>query len=232
MPHSTSRARLVSYGCLLMLTCHVMVPLGATAADPEIVEQHSREFRVSVDGKPRGTQTITIVRRADRSEVMRGESEVVLNFVVYRYRYASVGSETWKDGKLIELKNEADFNGDKYVLQGSATAQALHYKVNGESQKAPTDIWAASYWREPEAARVGRKVRVLDSDKGRQLLASLEKVGTETITADSAQIKATRYRMRGDVEVDVWYDRHGCIAKQESIESGHKTLLELVKIHR
>jgi hypothetical protein len=133
---------------------------------------------------------------------------------------------------LIQVSNEADYNGDRYVIQGSATDQTLNYEVNGESKKAPKDIWAASYWREPEAARIGKKVRLLDSDKGRQLVANLERVGTETINVESSRASATHYRMRGDVEVDVWYDRNGYIARQESIESGHKTSLELIKIRK
>lgn len=216
----------------LALACCVVFTATGNAGEPDVVEQHSREFQISIDGKPRGSQTITITRHSDHSEVVHGQAEVVMNFVVYRYRYFSVGSETWKDGKLIGLTNEADFNGDKYVIRGSLAEQVLQYKVNGESRRAPTDIWAASYWREPEAARVGKKVRVLDTDKGRQLFATLERVGSETITAEAAQTKATHYRMRGDVEVDVWYDRHGCLAKQESVESGHRTQLELVRIRR
>ena len=233
MPKQVSPADLVRVTLIpgVWLACAV-VSAWCSAAEPEVVAQQTREFRVSVDGKPRGTQSMTFVRHKDGSEIMRGETEVVLNFVVYRYRYASSGTETWKDGRLIQLTNEADYNGEKFVVQGAATKQALHYEVNGETQKAPTDIWAASYWREPDAKRVGQKVRVLDSDKGRQLIATLEKLNSETIRSDSGSIKANRYRMRGDVEVDVWYDAQGFIVRQESVESGHKTMLELTRIQR
>lgn len=202
------------------------------AAEPEVIDQHTRTFCVSVDGKPRGTQVMTFQRRSDGSEVMTGEVEVVMNFIVYRYRYASTSKEIWKDGRLIQLVNEADFNGDKYSVQGSAKVQALHYEVNGESQKAPGDVWAASYWREPEPKRVGQKVQVLDSHKGRQLTADLVKLDHEEIKLDEESIKARRYQLRGDVEVDVWYDKDGYIVKQHSVEFGHKTLLELLEIRR
>lgn len=202
----------------------------ALGAEPEVTAKHTREFRILVDGKHRGNQSMTFSRRSDGSEVMQGEAEVVINLVVYRYRYASNGTEIWKDGRLIELVNEADYNGDKYVIQGAAVQQDLHYEVNGETQKAPSDIWAASYWREPDAKRVGKKVRLLDSDKGNQLIATLEKLDPETIMLDSTPIKTNHYHMHGDVEVDVWYDKNGLIVRQESVESGHKTRLELVKV--
>ncbi len=234
MPKPVSRSDLAGitrFPCFSLLVIAVLVSR-CDAAEPEVVAQHTREFRVSVDGTPRGSQSMTLLRHSDGSEVMRSTTEVVVDFIVYRYRYASTGHETWKEGRLIHVANEADYNGDKYIIKGSATKQMLHYQVNGQSKKAPLEIWAASYWREPDAKRVGQKVLLLDSDKGRQLTATLERLDAETIKAESASIKANRYRMRGDVEVDVWYDRHGFLARQESVESGHKTLLELTKIHR
>jgi Family of unknown function (DUF6134) len=216
---------------LLMLVC-LSAPVWCFAAEPEVVERHTREFRVFVDGKPRGVQTMTISRHNDKSEVMQGEVDVQLNFVVYKYRYSSTGTETWKDGRLVRLTNEANYNGDKYSVEALAVEQALHYEVNGEKQKAPADILVASYWREPDAKRVGRQVRLLDSDKGRQMAATMERVGPVAIKVDATEVPTTRYRIRGDVDVDVWYDRSGFIVRQESVESGHKTLLELTKIRR
>jgi len=218
--------------CPLLVLAGLNAPGWCSAAEPEVVERHVREFRVSVDGKPRGTQTMTISRHSDRSEVMQGEAEVLMNFVVYRYRYSSNGTETWKDGRLIRLTNEADYNGDKYVIKGSATEQALHYEVNDVAHKAPSDILVASYWKEPDAKRVGRQVRLLDSDKGNQFQATVSRVGSETVTIDTREIPTTHYRFRGDVQVDVWYDRDGFVTRQESLESGHRTLLELTKIRR
>jgi hypothetical protein len=225
--------KVVSQKCLV-LSClwiagNALCPL-VTAAEPEVVSKHTREFRILIDGKARGHQEMTFSRRADDSEVMQGEAIVDMNFVVYRYRYSSTGSETWKDGRLIQLVNEANYNGDKYVIQGAAVQQSLHYEVNGETQKAPSDIWAASYWREPEPKRVGKKVKLLDSDKGKQMTGTLEKLDSQTITVDSKPVKANHYHIHGDVEVEVWYDKQGLIVRQESVESGHKTRLELVKI--
>lgn len=223
-------ARFVSGAFVLAICWATSTGQSAEPAEPKVVSRQTREFRVLVDRRERGSQTMVISRRSDGSEMMRAEAEVSLNLVVYRYRYASTGTEVWKGGRLIELASEADYNGDKYVVQASASNQALHYEVNGEAQKAPPDIWAASYWREPPANRVNQKVKLLDADKGRQLTAILERVGQETLTIDETPIKATRYRLRGDVEVDVWYDASGIIVRQESMESGHRTVLEVVKV--
>jgi hypothetical protein len=198
-------------------------------AEPKVVSQHTRVFRVIVDRKPRGTHMMTIQRRQDASEVMRGESNVFINFIAYKFYYTSNGSETWKSGRLIQLVNESDYNGEKFVVQGAATQQALNYEVNGESQKAPADAFA-SYWREPPAKRVGQKVNILNADKGLQMTADLERLENDTIKIDTESMKAKHYRLRGEVDVDVWYDELGYLVRQESLETGHRTILELIEI--
>src|SRR5947208_1392852 len=102
-------------GCLaLVLFCLGGAPTGA--AEPQGGEGQTREFKVSVDGKPRGKCTISIHSRDDGAEVMHISAALSFNYVVYEYRYSSVGTEVWKDGRLIELENTADFNGTKYAV--------------------------------------------------------------------------------------------------------------------
>ena len=219
--------------CLIGMICLLTACNSARAdepkAEPKVVSQHSRIFRVIVDRKPRGTHTMTIQRRLDGSEVMRGESNVFINFVAYKFYYTSSGSETWKAGRLIQLANESDYNGEKFVVRGAATVQALNYEVNGEAQKAPADAFA-SYWREPPAKRVGQKVHVLNADKGLQMIADLELMDSEVIKIDGDSMKAKHYRLRGEVVVDVWYDDLGYLVRLESMQAGHRTILELSEL--
>src|SRR5260221_3777597 len=82
----------------------------AGAAELPGGEGQTREFKVSVDGKPRGKCTISIQSRDDGADVMQISAALSFNYVVYEYRYSSIGTEVWKDGRLIELENTADFN--------------------------------------------------------------------------------------------------------------------------
>lgn len=202
------------------------------AAEPRVIEQQIRVFKASVDGTERGRMTMSLARHDDGLETMRGEAELTFNFVVYQYRYTSVGTETWKDGRLIRLASESDYNGNKYVLQATATEQALEYEVNGDARRIESDAWLTSFWCEPAADKVGRKIFLLDSDKGLQRAGTLERVGSKKILVAGQRIETTHYRIRGDVEADVWYDNEGRLVRQDSMESGHRMLLELSKIRR
>lgn len=207
-------------------------PADKAREEPRVVDQHTRAFKISIDGTERGTLTMLLRKHDDGTETMRGQAELSFNFIVYKYRYSSTGTETWKSGRLIRLANEADYNGDKYVVQASAQQQELAIEVNGESQRAAADVWVTSYWREPEPRKVGQKLSLFEADKGRKLVGTLQRVGTEQLTLDKKMVNATRYQIRGEVEVDLWYDEDQRLMRQHSVESGHRALLELTQIHR
>ncbi len=199
---------------------------------PAVVEKHSRAFKISIDGTERGTLTMQLTKRDDGTETMRGQAELSFNFIVYKYRYSSSGTEVWKSGRLLRLANEADYNGDKYVVQASAQQQDLAIEVNGESQRTAADVWVTSYWREPEPHKVGQKLSLFDADKGRKLSGTLQRIGKEKLDLEKKTVNATRYQIRGDVEVDLWYDEDQRLMRQHSVESGHRALFELTQIIR
>lgn len=200
--------------------------------ESRVVKQQTRTFKVSVDGTDRGTLTMLLSQHSDGTESMRGQAELSFNFIVYKYRYSSSGTEVWKSGRLIQLANEADYNGDKYVVQASAQQQELAFEVNGESQSTAADVWVTSYWNEPEAQKVGQQLALLTADKGQMLTGTLERVGTEQLSVADESVNATRYQIRGDVEVDLWYDDEHRLIRQTARESGHRVLMELTEITR
>ena len=202
------------------------------AEESRVTEQQTRTFKVSVDGTERGLMTMQLSKHSDGTESVRGQVELSINFIVYKYRYASSGTEVWKSGRLIELANEADHNGDKYVVQASAQEQELAVEVNGDSQSTKEDVWVTSYWSEPNSRKIGQQLTLLTTDKGLMLTGTLQRVGTEQITVAEKSVNATHYQIRGEVEVDLWYDDEHRLARQSARESGHRVLMELTEITR
>ncbi len=232
----------------------------AHAAEPKNLEFETREFKVSVDGKQRGKCTMQIRRRDDGTEKMSIDAGLSFNFVVYEYRYHSAGSEIWKGDRLLELDNSADFNGTKYAVKASSSSDGLNSTVNGKKSRAAADAWVTSYWRLPEhlaekgsatadgvvpasgsrmvaekpvkktAKKAPQSVSLLDSDKGRHLNGKLVHVGDEVITVAGKRKTCAHYRISGDVQVELWYDAARRLVRQESVDDGHKTLMELTRV--
>ena len=236
------------------LACYC--PVHASAAEPREVEVERREFKVSVDGKERGKCSMQIQHRDDGSDKLSIDAGMSFNYVVYEYKYHSAGSEVWKDGRLTALDNTADFNGTEYVVKAGSAAKGLRVSVNGKSSQLESDVWVTSYWRFPEhlewhatdadkgvvpaaasrpATRPADKadtqpVVLLDSDKGKRLRGELRYVGDEMISVAGKRKAYAHYRISGEVEVELWYDSARRLVRQESVESGHKTLLELTRV--
>jgi hypothetical protein len=223
----------------------------AAAAEPREVARETREFKVSVDGKGRGKCTIEISRREDGSDSMHIDAALRFNYVVYDYRYSSAGTEVWKDGRLIRLENAADYNGTKYVVRARADRTGLRLTVNDVTSQIESDVWVTSYWRLPDRlaqagegsvvptggrrpARESRTITIplLDSDKGRTLSGEVKRIGEETVTVAGRKEPCTHFKITGDVQVDVWYDADRRLVRQESLDSGHKTVMELTRIAR
>ena len=200
--------------------------------ESRVTEQQTRTFKVFVDGTERGSMSMQLAKHSDGTESVRGQIELNFNFIVYKYRYSSSGTEVWKSGRLIELANEADHNGDKYVVQASAQQQELAVEVNGESQSTKEDVWVTSYWCEPDSRKVGQQLTLLTTDKGLIVTGTLERIGTEQIAIAENSVNATHYQIRGDVEVDLWYDDDHRLIRQSARESGHRVLMELTEISR
>jgi Domain of unknown function (DUF6134) len=243
---------LIALTFLTTVTLASFFTAGACAAEPRDVEVESREFKVSVDGKERGKCSMEIHRRDDGSDKLVIDAGMSFNYVVYEYKYHSAGTEIWKDGKLAELENTADFNGTEYVVKAGSASKGLSVSVNGKTTQVEPDVWVTSYWQFPERLEWhdasadkgvvpasgsrpagkdgGQAVVLLDSDKGKRLRGELRHVGDEMLSIGGKRKTYAHYRISGDVQVDLWYDSARRLVRQESVESGHKTLLELTRV--
>ena len=241
--------------CSVTILCGLCAP--AFSAEDAAPVHETREFKVSVDGAPRGKCTMQIHRHADGAESVSINSGLTFDYVVYTYRYTSTGNEVWKDGRLVELENSASYNGKDYRVKGAASSRGLQVTVNGKTSHAHSDVWVTSYWRLP--ARIEREVpaeragdaqasgtrrrnpgvedrvltiALLNSDKGEHCRGRIQRIGDEKINVEGKLHNCTRYRIGGDVQVDLWYDSLRRLVRQESVDSGHRTVMELTRMTR
>lgn len=221
-------------------------------SDADVVEGETREFRVSVDGKERGRCTMRIDELQSGHVRLRVNSQIRVNYFVSEYRYASSATEIWNDGRLAELEATSDYNGTRYAVRVEPGSRGLHVTVNGRSpQRVDSDVWVTSYWHLPErleraeAEHRGRVVPsggpaqtkpkprmipLLDSDQGRPLRGELRYVGEDLIDVAGKQKPARHYLVTGDVKADLWYDALSRLVRQESVDQGHETTLELIRV--
>jgi hypothetical protein len=204
-----------------------LFPAGTLAQN---VEQ--RAFAVLVDGKPAGQYTMSIASQPDGSTVMTAQASVQVRYLVYRYHYTFSGREIWKDGRLVELNTSCDDDGKKFRVTARPDGANLRVSVNGQEHQVRSDVWTTTYWRLAGARFRNQEVPLVDADTGRPLQRTLHYAGQEQANVAGQLKTCTRYRLTGDVTIDLWYDDQDRLVRQDGVEDGHRTILELRRIQR
>jgi hypothetical protein len=214
---------------LLAAGLALLAPAGAARAD----DAETRDFAVVVDGKRAGEAHMTIQRLDDGTVEVRCDTDVTVKIGPFRaYSYSYRGQEVWKAGRLVRLASTCNDDGKRFAVTADADGDRLRVRVNGQERLARGDVWLTSYWEQPGQARVDQAVPLLDADTGRDLAARLQLVGAQQMAVAGAAQDVNHYRLTGQVQVDLWYDAAGRLARQEWVEEGHRTRLELIRVRR
>ncbi|MEQ9332568.1 DUF6134 family protein [Thalassobaculum sp.] len=167
------------------------------AAYPEILK-----FAVTRDGSPLG-----VVMERFGPDGADGVAEVYIDFAVgiagiALYRYEHRSRERWRDGRLAALDTVTNDDGTDQAVTARAGSDGL--RVDGMQGRlvAPADILPSSYWH-PSFVE---QRRMLDSQLGRIVEFTIDPVGAETVIALGRPVDTLRYAMRGDIDLDFWYD--------------------------
>jgi hypothetical protein len=198
------------------------------AADTE-----TRDFAITIDKKQAGSYQLTVATQDDGTVTAAAQASVRLNYFIKVYTYSYRGTEVWKNGRLVQLDSTSDDDGKRYTVAVRPDATGLRVQVNGQDrQSVRPDVWLSTYWRLPDAKYRNQPVPLLDADTGKDLHAQLHFVAEVQKTIAGQTMNCTHYRLTGDVKVDLWYDAQERMVRQEAIEDGHRTVLELVRIRR
>jgi hypothetical protein len=158
-----------------------------------------------------------------------GKVEVkVLGLTVYSYIVAS--SETWKAGQIVAMKCSAVEDGKKTDVELWQAGQELRVRVNGKnSYMVRSDLWTSSYWKLADKKYHNNPIAILDADTGREQDGQLQYIGTEAIKVGANAVDCYHFNVTGiPVPIDLWFDKHHRLVRQEFTESGHKTLVQLL----
>jgi hypothetical protein len=191
----------------------------------------TRDYIVSVDDKEAGAYHMTIGDEKDGGLKMTGQAEIrvkVLGVTAYKYSYG--GSELWKDGRLISFASRCSDDGKKFEVSAVSDGKELRIKANDKDSTASADTWTTSYWRLPDAKLRKGDLSVMDADTGRTMTASLKLIANEKLKIAGKEQSCAHYRLSGGAKADLWYDAEDRLVRQQWLEDGHKTVIDLSRI--
>jgi Family of unknown function (DUF6134) len=194
--------------------------------------EERRTFSVQIDKKPSGSHEIVIQTRDDGSEVVTCQADIAVKALLVTYKYTYHGVETWKDNRLLRLATTTNDDGKKHAVSAEATKDGLAIKADGKESLVKGLFWLTSYWKLPSEKQRGPGILLIDADTGNLINARMEKVGVEKMTVLGQMVELNHCRLTGGVKADLWYDGADRLTRQESIEDGHLTVLELSRLLR
>jgi hypothetical protein len=214
---------------ILALIALLSIAGAAWATDTE-----HRDYAVFVNGKQAGSSRITMVVQDDGSTYMAGSLDVKVNQLLFKYTLKLETQEWWKDGKLVGLKTNGVENGKQTEVSVAADNNAqLRLRVNGQERAVRADVWTSSYWKLADARFHGKEVPVLEVDTGKEMTGTLELVGAEQKKIGNDLKKCYHFRVKGLASpVDLWFDEFHRLVRQEFVEQGQQTIVELIAIRR
>lgn len=207
----------------------LLAPLSAAARAADV---ETRDFTVFVGGKPAGELHMTILRQDNGQTSMRCDTDIKVKVGLIEYKFIYRGLEVWKDHRLVKFDSNTDDNGKRFIVSAAAGNDGVRVKVNNVEKVVKSEVWLTSYWSLPDPKLRDQELFILDADNGRELSGKLKFVGNEKVKVAGQTIALNHYRLTGKVSMDLWYDGSDRLVRQEWMEQGHKTVVELSRVRR
>jgi hypothetical protein len=159
-----------------------------------------------------GTHSIVFDQQGDTLTI-HIDVEVLVKFgpiPVVRYTHHNV--EVWRGNRLDQLEATTDKNGTKLFVSAHRTDAGL--SVVGSAAKtyiAPEDALPTTYWNKRLLS-----APMIGTQDGMLVHPAVRDLGADPVPiAAGGRIPATRYSLRGDLDLDLWYDQNATWAGME-----------------
>ncbi len=216
--------RCLAYFVATILPSLLLAP--ASLADHG-VRAGTLQFAVELDGRSIGAHTFAFHQLADDSiEVdIRIDLEVKFGpFTVFEHRHRN--ETAWRAGRLVRMRSETDDDGDLVNLAARALPAGLEIQSNAASTyTAPPDSLPTTYWMTSTITQS----RLINSQTGELLNIEVTELGRESVPGPEGPISATRYRIDGDLEIDLWYDDTDTLVGIAFVARGSQVTYRLVE---
>jgi hypothetical protein len=163
---------------------------------------------------------------------MTGHADVRLSYLVYTYRYSYQGTEKWKDGRLLSLTSTTNDDGKRFSVAAQAEGDTLRVEINGQEHRTRPDVWTTTCWRSPDPRFRGQALSLIDADTGKDLPGRLHYLGTSERMVAGQTRPCSHYRVTGGMQAELWFDDQERLVRKESMEDGHRTVIELSRVKR
>jgi hypothetical protein len=181
-------------------------------------------YAISRDGAPVGQQRLEFVKDGEKLRVLSHMQLDVTLLGMSLYGFDQQFEEVRSGGKLMQVISEANDDGKDKKLTLNLEGDRLKGSYNDKGRDADPALLTSLFWQKPATG----KSEVIDSVNGKERDVVVSDVGAETLALPIGKIETRHYRVRGELERELWYDSAGIlVAGQRDGPDGSKVRLEL-----
>jgi len=187
--------------------------LGAAAAGVVVSARPARAdgpdgrlvFDVYREGDRIGVHDLTLRQNGDRIEAdIHIDLQVKFAFFT-AYRYEHRNREVYEGDELVSMRSRTNNNGERIEVDVRREGDELVVDGKDGTRRVAGDLIPTTYWQ----PRSVRQNRWIDSQNGRVVESEVTALGTERIRYEGRQVPADRFKLRGDLDCDLWYGPEG-----------------------
>jgi hypothetical protein len=120
---------------------------------------------------------------------------------VTAYRYEHRNREQWEASELLGFKSRTNDNGTRHSVEARRDDGQLIVQGSEGKLELPVSMLPTTYWHRNFMERD----RWIDTQNGRVVESRVIARGNERIEAAGEMVDAERFEVRGDLDVDLWY---------------------------
>jgi hypothetical protein len=175
-------------------------------------------FEVTRDGKPIGTQTVTLKQDGEVLTVTTESAIAVKMLGIVVYRMHQVLTDTYRGNRLVALATETK-DPDGLRVGKIAREDNRWTGKNGKQSRdfeCDCDVSTTMFHRD-----VLKGSTVIEITKGLARTVTIEDKGIETLDLPEGQVQTRHFAVKGEIARDVWYDLAGnLVAAQQEGSDG------------
>jgi hypothetical protein len=210
------------------LLLSVLAPAAfAEALSPETAPTGTYVYQVMRDGEVVGEQRADFERRGNDLSVITDVRINVTLLGISVYDFSQRIEEKWAQGVLMELRSDADDDGNHRAVSLARNGERLVGTYDGKERDLPGYLIPTTLWN---SAAVGHSA-VLDTVRGRERDVRVEDKGMEQVKLPIGTVQARHYVFTGEFNREVWYDESGVlVAGQLVAKDGSIIRQELLRM--
>jgi hypothetical protein len=170
-------------------------------------------------------EVVIAFERQDDVVTVRNQIDIdakILAWSVLRLTHSS--EEHWYNGMLEGFSGETVDNGRQRAVKIEPEGTVLHVDGKGGPHEVPRDTLLLSAWC-PES--ILRRTAI-DPTKGRIKAIEAYRLGPKRYVSENNEINAQGYRVEGQLQAEIWYDRRGILVfARFPVRNGTRGTLEL-----